>query len=409
MKLLNTDTVSQAQENLKHQTKNFMIKTQTIEIQQALSYVCAQDVIALEYVPAFRRSTVDGYAIIAQDSYGASESNPVFYDVVGHLAIDEYKDMTVHCQEAIQVQTGSMIPHEANAVLMVEYCEMYAQNKMVGYKAMSIGENIVDIGEDIQKGECLIQKGKRLDAFDIGIMASLGMTHIDVYQPLTITIISTGDELVDLNQTRHGSQIYDINSYVLSSRAKSLGLLLHQRLCMKDQEELIEEAVKKATQTSDIVILSGGSSKGNKDYTEAVLEKITHNVMTHGIAIKPGKPTIIAFDQENQTIMVGLPGHPMAAFMMFELILGNWLYEYMHITKPLPYYATMQENVSSNQGRETCLLVRLENSMDGYLAYPIHTKSGNISRLSKAHGYVIIPRQKEGLKKGERIQVEVFL
>lgn len=176
-----------------------------------------------------------------------------------------------------------------------------------------------------------------------------------------------------------------------------------------DEEQAILHAVQKAAVDSDIVLISGGSSKGDKDYTAGILEQVSHNVFTHGIAIKPGKPTILAWEEEHRTLLAGLPGHPMAAVLMFRLLILDWYYQRMGARRPLPWPAVMGENVSSNQGRETCLLVELIMGEEGFLAMPVYAKSGSISSLSRADGYILIKRSREGLKQGERVWVEGFL
>ena len=210
IELLHTDTLTQAREKLKNETKNFELKVHRVACEEALGCICAKDVIAEENVPPFRRSTVDGYAIIAGDSYGAGDSNPAFYQVTGHVNIEEQALMTVDMGEAVQVQTGSMVPDGATAVLMVEYTEQYADGKIIGYKAVSEDENIIQVGEDMAAGDCLIQRGREINARDIGMMAALGICDIEVYMPPVVTIISTGDELVDIREPLTASKIRDI-------------------------------------------------------------------------------------------------------------------------------------------------------------------------------------------------------
>ena len=408
MELLHTDTLAEAREKLKTETENFMLRIHRIPCDEALGCVCAETVTARENVPSFRHSTVDGYAIIAKDSYGATDSNPAFYSVTGHVNIEERAAVSVMSGEAVQVQTGSMVPDEATAVLMVEYTETYSPNKIVGYKAVSEGENITQIGEDMKMGDCLIRSGRKINARDVAMMAAMGIGTVQVYEPLVLTVISTGDELVDMDEELSGAKVRDINSYGLAAQARSNGFIVRKQMRIKDQETAIRQAVEEALDESDVILLSGGSSKGNKDYTKKILEEITHNVFTHGISIKPGKPTILSYDRQHKTIIAGLPGHPMAAMLMFRLVILDWYETIAKIPKGYPYFAVMQENVSSNQGREMCLLVRLVCGEEDYTAVPVYAKSGSISALERADGYVMIPRNKEGLKKGERVRVEVF-
>ena len=408
MKLLQTDTLSEAVKKLKEATRDMKLKTMMVKTEDALSYLSAKDVFALEDVPAFVRSTVDGYALRASDTYGASESNPLFFDVVGRLAIDECRSIELSDMQAVWVQTGSSLPEDADAVVMLEYCEEYSLGHLACYRSVSVGENITQIGEDVGRDDCLICKGKLIDAYDIGLLVSQGISEIEVFQPITISVISTGNELIDFHEVRQGAFIRDMNQHTIASLARQYGMRVVIQRLVKDCQSDIENAVIEAAEVSDIVVLSGGSSKGSQDYTQEVFEKLTHQVLTHGISIKPGKPTVIAYDSKRQSILVGLPGHPLAAILMFDLIVYDWYLAQTGAKRRLPYFAEMQENVSSNQGRETCLLVRIEERDGDYLAVPLYTKSSNISALKGAYGYVLIPRQKEGLKKGERVRIEVL-
>lgn len=408
MKLLHTDTLQSAREKLDAHTAEFPLRSVRVKSQEALFKICAADVYAGENIPPFRRSTVDGYAVCAEDTFGASDSSPAFLEVVDSVSIEERARVSVRAGEAAAVQTGSMVPDGATAVVMTEYCETYAGGKMVAYRPVSTGENMTQAGEDIPDGACVISKGKKLTAGDIGILAALGISEIEVYEPVSVTILSTGDELADPTEPLTESKIRDINSYTLAALCAEQGFVVKRSVRLKDEEEAIYRTVMEAAADSDIVLLSGGSSKGKKDYTRQVLDKISGNVFTYGIAIKPGKPTILAYDSIHRTILAGLPGHPMAAALMFRLLICDWRERKLGIRKKRPYYAVISENVSSNQGRETCLLVTVKDGGDGYIATPVYAKSGSISPLSRSDGYLLIDRNKEGLQKGEKVKVTVW-
>lgn len=409
MELLRTASLQEAREGLRRETENFSAETQSVSLEEAFGRICGEDIIAKMPVPAFCRSTVDGYAVMAEDTYGAGEASPIFLKVTGQVSIEAHTDTVLKSGEAVKVQTGSMLPENATAVLMFEYTQNYAPGKLAGYRAVSEGENVILAGEDIKQGDCVISEGTRLGAHELGILAALGYTEVLVFKPLTVTVISTGDELQNVGEPLSGAQIWDINSHVLAAKAREHGMKVLRRLKISDNEPAIFKAVQEAVKDSDIVLLSGGSSKGNKDYTKAVLERVAGRILTHGIAVKPGKPTILAYDRVNKTVLAGLPGHPLAAALMFQLIILDWYEAGTGIKRPLPYPAVLKENVSSNQGRETCLLVKLSAGEEGYEAVPVYAKSGNISCLSEADGYTLIPRCREGLKAGEKIWVERFI
>ncbi|MDO5416130.1 MAG: molybdopterin molybdotransferase MoeA [Lachnospiraceae bacterium] len=434
MKLLHTDTLQEAREKLERHTQSFPVQVKWVKSREARNRVCACDVYAGENVPSFRRSTVDGFAVLAEDSFGAGESNPVFLEVAERIPIEKKARIPLESGQAAQVQTGSMIPEGAAAVVMAEYCEAYAADKILVNKSVSAGENIAQIGEDIRKGERLIRRGQKITSREIGMLASLGIKKVLVAEPFTVTIISTGDELTDpeeggmeedgttKEQTEENgsmpeSRIRDINSWSLAALAEENGFLVRECIRTGDVESDICQAVLRGSEQSDIVVLSGGSSKGEKDYSLSALEQAAGTILTHGISIKPGKPTILACDQKRQTILAGLPGHPLAAWLMFRLLLCDWQEKKLGLPKKRLLPAVMQENVSSNQGRETCLLVRLQEVREEeeemgagvlYGACPVYTKSGSISSLSRADGFLLIPRNREGLKKGERVYVELW-
>lgn len=406
MELLKTDTLLQAKEKLKQKTKDWHFKTKILSLNQANGKTIAQDIVCSRNVPPFARSTMDGYAIIAQDSYGASASNPIFFEVIDHVNIDEVATKEIHEHEAIQVQTGSMLPLNATAVVMKEYIESYAKDKIVVMKAVSVGENIIQKGEDMKQGEILVPKGKKLTFSDLGILASQGIQEVEVFQPLTMTIISTGDELVDLDEPLVGAHIYDVNSYALQALACENDFCVINRTLIADDQQLLLEACQQAIKESDCLVMSGGSSKGKKDYTRQIFEELGGEVFTHGIAIKPGKPTILGI--KDHTLLIGLPGNPLAALLIFKLILVDWFEQCKKMARKPLLNAKIQENVSNNQGRSTCCFVRLVQHDHELWAYPLYTKSANISILSKADGFTIIPSTQEGVKQGSWIEVEML-
>lgn len=408
MELLETDTIMEVREKILAETSAYVPKVEMVPFTQALGRICAEDVIAREPVPPFRRSTMDGYAVLASDTFGAGDASPVFLQVDGQVAIEENPRWTVGTNHAVQVQTGGRIPEGATAVVMLEYTEKYMPGHIIVTRPVSEGENIAAAGEDISLDQCLIRRGKSIGAGDIGMLAAQGIRDLAVFKPLRVAVISTGDELIDVEGTPSGAKIRDINSHSLTALAVSCGMAVTWQTRVGDHEEEIIEALRYAKKLSDVVLISGGSSKGSKDYTKKALEAVTENVFSHGISVKPGKPTILAADRKTGKLFVGLPGHPMAAVLMFHLLVVDWYRKVTGQTAKHPYPARLTENVSSNQGRATCLPVRLVPSPEGYGAAPIHGKSGSISPLGLADGYIIIPESCEGLTCASPVFVEVL-
>ena len=412
MELLNTDTLEEARRKLGEACAAIPLAEEEAGLLEAAGRICARDTEAAEDTPPFSRSVVDGFAVRAEETYGAGDSNPVFFRIAGSVGIEARAEVSAGPGEAVRVQTGSMIPEGASAVLMAEYAEEYAPGRLAGYRSLSGGENIIRAGEDIRKGSLLLRRGRRIAPSDVGMLAAQGIVSVRVFAPLPVTVISTGDELVGPEETPEAGQIRDINSFVLAAEAEHLGMkVVRMRRC-RDREEEIRSAVEESLEDSGMILLSGGSSKGQKDYTKQVFEEISGNVFTHGISVKPGKPTVLAFDRESRTLLAGLPGHPAAAALMFRLLIGDWYRERTGQAKIPPYPAALSENVSSNQGRATCLLVELKEAPEGdgpgWEAVPVRAKSGSISALSRAFGYVLIPRNREGMRKGEIVRVEVL-
>ena len=411
VELLNTDTLEEAGRKLREESLDLCLETEYADLMSALGRICARDTAAGENIPPFSRSVVDGFAVRAKDTYGAGESVPSFFSIVGNVGIEEQAAVTAGPGEAVRLQTGSMIPDGATAVLMSEYAEEFAPGKMAGYRALSEGENVIRAGEDMESGEIVLKRGRVITPSDIGALAALGIGRVQVWKPAAVTVISTGDELAGPGEELTGGKIRDVNTYVLAAEARRLGMEVRRTLRCPDDRTEIYRAVTGALPDSDLILISGGSSKGKKDYTKQVLEEISHNVFTHGITVKPGKPTILGYDRESLTILAGLPGHPMAAALMFRLLIGEWYRERTGAEKRLPCPAVLAENVSGGQGRATCLLVELkelEDQENRYEAVPVRAKSGSIYALSRADGYVMIPRDREGLRKGEPVRVEML-
>ncbi|MDO4485603.1 MAG: molybdopterin molybdotransferase MoeA [Bacillota bacterium] len=417
MRLLKVDTLDEAREKLLRATASKILQTETVHFTQSLGRVLADDLKSNENIPGFRKSTVDGYAVRAADTQGVTESIPVFLDVIEEVAIGSAPDKTVGPGQAVYVPTGGMLPEGADAMVMIEYCEKFDETSIAVYDAVSPGRNVISEGEDISRGQAFLKKGSRIRPQEVGVLSSAGVSRPEVFKPWKITIISTGDELVGADETPQKGQIRDINTYSVMASAMKHGFEIVDMKVLKDDEALLEAAVREAMETSDIVVASGGSSQGEKDHTADVMDRLSGGgVFTHGIALKPGKPTILGYDDKTETVMIGLPGHPAAALMVFELT-AVWLYRQLTCQpEPKTTIAEITENVAAAGGRTTCLLVELEEQepkddvkRTGVCkAYPIFGKSGLMTTLTRADGYTMIDVNDEGLKEGQQIKVILF-
>jgi len=408
MEFLKVDTLENARQKLLTAAGEFLPQTHWLSLEKAHGQILAQDIIAKENVPNFRRSTVDGYACLSKDTAAAGEGIPAFLTLTGSVEMGEEATLPLNSGECIEVPTGAMLPDGADGVAMVEYCEVFGDQVAI-YKSISHGENLVQVGEDIQLGTPLLAKGKKLCASDIGALCATGITKVNVYTPPKITIISTGDELVPPNHKTPPGKVRDINTYTLSELSKEKGFEVIELIILKDQKQLLEEVLQNSMKTSDIVVISGGSSQGEKDLTAKTIDKVSSpGVFTHGLAIKPGKPTIFGCDQTSNTLFVGLPGHPVAAMVVFELILARLYQTLTKAPKKMPIPANLSTNAPAADGKLTVYPCALELGKEGYIATPLFGKSGLITTLTNAHGYFIIDRDVEGLKKGETVWVHSF-
>lgn len=409
MELLKVDTLEAAREKLRSAVGKNWIKKVQVPLKDALDMVLAEDIYGRINIPDFRRSMVDGYAVIAKDTMGAGESIPVFLKVIGDVGMGEEATCVITSGNCAYVPTGGMIPDGADACVMVEYCEQFDSEEIAVYQATSVGRYVVDVGEDSKEGALLFKKGTRLRPQEIGALSAEGFTDATVFAPLKISIISTGDELVAPGGEISKGQIFDINTSALDALATKHGFEVIGICTVKDQYELLKAAITEAKEKSDIVVISGGSSKGKKDMTATLIDELTvPGVFTHGLALKPGKPTILGVNEKDKTLMVGLPGHPVAAMAVFEMLLV-WLKRELTCEQEkgkVP--AVLSGNVPGAPGRQTLLFVELEQTEGGYIAKPVFGKSGLMSTMTKADGYTVIEMLQEGLKSGEKVWVHTF-
>jgi molybdopterin molybdotransferase len=408
MELFEVDKLSESIDKIINECidSNFVVEKELINIEDAYGRILSEDIISTEDSPMFNKSVVDGYAVIASDTSGATETIPTFLEIVSNGKMGVEQKTVLGSGQCAYVPTGGMLPENADAVVMIEHTEVFTDNKISIYNAVASGKNVVKKADDIKKDEVILKQGIKIKTGDIGLLASLGISKINVYKKLNVCIISTGDEL-ESHTTKDLplSKIRDANSNMLISECNKYGFNVLNRYLIKDDENEIDKIVKNEKIKSDIVILSGGSSKGKKDFTEVVIEKnSTSGILTHGIAIKPGKPTITAFDKNNKTILIGLPGHPTAAVLLFRfLIIG--IYEKLTHSKIInteTCIAKLTENIPASPGRETIQLTVVD---DNFNVTPVLGRSALVKNLSIANSYIIIDIDNEGYNKNDYIKV----
>ncbi|MFL6555724.1 MAG: gephyrin-like molybdotransferase Glp, partial [Bacillus sp. (in: firmicutes)] len=382
-------------------------QTEVRDLDEALHYILAEQVIAKENVPSFDRSTVDGYAVRAKDTYGSSESIPGFLTVTGEVKMGEVPIVKAGPGNAVYVPTGGMLPDGSDSVIMIEHCEDVDQ-LLNTYKQIAPGENVIRAGEDIKEGEILLTAGTKLRPQELGALASLGVSKVTVYRKLKVGYLSSGDEIVPYQtQTLLAGQIRDINYLTIAGLANEWNVEVVYGGIVRDDYQEFQQKARELYEQVDCLILSGGSSVGAKDYTTEVIQSLGDpGVFVHGISIKPGKPTILAM--ANGKPVIGLPGHPASAMIIFKLfgerILRKLKGESIE-RKPERIFAKITKNIPSSMGRSDYIRVRLFEKEGEWWAEPIIGKSGLITTLVKSDGIVEISSEKEGISQGDYVPV----
>jgi molybdopterin molybdotransferase len=377
-----------------------------VPLSDALGRVLAEDIISGEFVPDFNRSTVDGYAVRAADTFGSSESIPAILPVSGEVNMGETAPNALQPGTCVSVPTGGDVPDGADAVVMLEYTESYGDGTIGVTKPVAPGENMIFRGDDAAPGKIIIKAGRRLAPHDLGALAALGVTRIPVRHKPIVAIVSTGDELVDFCAKPQKGQIRDVNSALLSALVQGSGCVPTCYGIIPDEAALLEATVLDAVRDCDMVLVSGGSSVGAKDATARVIAQ-NGEVLLHGIAMKPGKPTILGVIDSKPVF--GLPGHPVAAYFVAQLIIRPAIARLLGTDDAVhTVTARLGSAVSSNHGRAEYLGVRLLDTPGLPTAVPLHGKSGLIVTLTESDGYMVIPRDCEGLSKGTEIPITLW-
>lgn len=409
MELFNVLTVQQARETLTAHLPA-RAKEEIVPLLKGLNRILARDITARDDVPGFDRSTMDGYALRARDTFGATESLPAYVDVTGEVMMGQEAAGPVGPGQAWVIPTGGMLPPGADAVVMVEYTEELDQHTIGVTKPVAPGDHLVRRGEDVAAGSVVLTAGHCLRPQDLGLLAAVGITRVPVLEPLKVGILSTGNELIEPEHPATPGKVRDINSYTLYGQVLEAGGLPTLYGIIEDHFETLRSAMVKALAENDMVLISGGSSVGARDVTANVIETLgSPGVLFHGIAIKPGKPSIGAV-VEGKTVF-GLPGHPVSAMVVFDL-LARPIIESAGPAQPrraFPLRAAITRNIHSATGREDFLRVTLRRQEDGtVVADPVLGKSGLISTMVKADGVAHIPLTKEGVEAGELVDVWLF-
>jgi len=400
--MLNVITIAEAQRLIAEKFGQLRMPEEQVLLEGALARVLARDCVATEFVPDFNRSTVDGYAVRAQDVFGCSDSIPALLMQIGEAHMGEHTTLTIHSGECVYVPTGAEIPAGADCVITLEDTEPLGDGTIAVYKPVSPGTNLIFRGDDVKPGDLVLPAGRRLNVADIGALAALGQTSVSVRQAPRIAVISTGDEIVASGEPLPMGKIRDVNAPMLLALAQEAGAIADFIGIIPDSVPDVRAALEKALVGHDLVLLTGGTSVGVKDAVPQVVAELGE-LMVHGLAVKPGKPTL--FGQVGGKPVFGLPGNPVAAYFMAYLLVRPLLasmlgthFDERKVSLPVA------RNVPSNHGREEYMPVVIREGK----AQPIASKSGLITTLANTDGFLCIPRDKEGLRQGEVVEVTLF-
>jgi molybdopterin molybdotransferase len=381
-------------------------KKESVHIDDALDRVLAEDIMSEEDIPSFSKSLVDGFAVMAKDTHGAKETSPLFLTVEGKVEIGTKTDMILNEGSCVNISTGAMIPEGTDAVVMEEHARRLPDAVEVT-KTVHKGENICFRGEDMKRGDHVLRSGKSLSPFDLGLLSALGVSQVPVYREPAVAIISSGDEIVRVDEVPPPGKIRDINRYTVSNLLKGSGARTSFIGIARDNIEEITEKLELARE-HDLILISGGSSKGERDFITDAIEKLGGEILFHGISIKPGKPTI--FGRLWEKPIFGLPGHPNSCVMvtirfvlpLFRRMRGETVAEESRIT------GVLTTNIPSTYGIEEYVRVAIEVVGETNYVTPIFAKSSVISSLARSSGYVVVPESLEGFEKDEIVEIHLF-
>lgn len=407
MELLKVKTIDEMKNIIKETFKALTLEKETIDLSAGLGRVLSADIVSTMDVPHFDRSVVDGYAVKLTDVQGAGSTIPGFLRIVGEVQMGKETTESLNQGETLYVPTGGMVPAGTEAMIMIEYTEKLGEKDLAIYTNAGANENMMRIGDDIRNGELVFSRGHLLRPQDIGVLSALGYLQVEVYKRPRLSIISTGDEIIRPGETPKPGEVIDINTPALAAVAKRLGADVISTAYARDDQEEIRKAVELGIKNGDMVILSGGSSMGEKDYTVQVIDGLGE-VLLHGLAVKPGKPTILG--SVLQKPVIGLPGQPAAAIMVLMIVLQEFMKRYydQDSFNNQTIQGVLMENIHASPGRRTFQTVAIKKTEKDIEIRPTHGKSGMITLLSYSDGYIEITENEEGKNAGDRVEVTLF-
>lgn len=404
--------VDQALEILLNHLEGIRTVPLSLPLTEAFDRVLAEPVFSPEDLPAQARSTMDGFAVRAVDTFGASESMPCYLNITGEVQMGAAPNGEVKKGCCYTIPTGGLLPLGADSVVMLEHSVPVDETMIEIIKGVGSGTNLIQKGEDITKGHLALPVGHLLRPQDIGLLAGLGISQVMVTEKVRVGVLSTGDEIIPHTEHPQPGQIRNINSLALAGLVLRAGGSCVDYGIVSDQKDIFLPAIEKAALENDIVLFSGGSSVGVKDLGEQVVEALgPPGVLVHGVTLKPGKPILIGLS--DTTPIFGLPGHPVSALVCFDFFVKPAI---LHLSGyinsqglPSPYImASLARNINSAAGRRDVVRVKIMQQNDSWIAEPVLGKSGSISTLSRSDGYFLIEENSQGVTENSVIKVYLF-
>ena len=404
-------TYDEAKKAIEQNLKPKPLGIEEISLLEAYNRVLAVDAVSNLDIPPFHRSTVDGYAVKAEDTYGADENQPLKLKVCGSVHIGEPPKLSVGSGEAAEIVTGAPIPEGADSVIMVE--DTHRQDsELVVYSSVTKSENIQKLGSDIKNGEIILKAGQSLGSREIGVLAALGKSKIEVFKMPTVAVLSTGSEVTEPGKPLPEGKIYDINAYSLCTAVRESGGKPLYMGVVPDEKETLRKTLEEALISADAVLTSGGVSVGPKDIVPVTVNSLGKpGLIFSGVALKPGKPVTLGLIGKKPVF--SFPGHPTSALLTFHLlakpVIRSMAGKPPQKTALVKAYAT--KRMFSAKGRRTFVTVRIkhDDAAKRLVAEPVDAgASGAITTLAKADGFVEIPENQQFIDVDEQVVVQLF-
>lgn len=401
--------IEEAWERFEREASLKPLPSEEVTFPESLGRILAEDIQAESDAPPFDRAAMDGYAVRAEDTYGASSTSPIILDILGVTEIGVATPLRLGKNQAIQSSTGTPMPEEADSVVMYEYTSTLGGGRLAVQRAVAPSDNVSKRGEDVKRGEIVLRKGTLVEPYDIGMMAVVGATKVQVTRRPRVAIFTTGDELVEPSGKPEHGRTVDVNRYILQALVKMMGGEPLDYGIVKDDRRQITAALTQALEEADLVLCTGGTSVGSRDLVPMVVDALGEpGIIVHGVSMKPGKPVALASVQGKPIVM--LPGYPVATIMAF-LVFVRRILARMLGASVLGFGAGIVRakiacSIPSTPGVRDYVRVSLEKTADGYVATPIRAGgSGIVSSMVRANGIVVIPEDVEGLTEGEDVDV----